>query len=146
MSLSVGASSSYQDLGFLTVFPLVSPSAVLNYFATSPFFDLNSNNQLLRSQQLEQLPQHLSSMQGVQYTVDDSLTEPPRLFVILKQLRHTAHTAEFLEAYYILDGIIYPCPSLMDILRVRTGKISMHLHNAWEKIAKMSNFADSSTI
>ncbi|RYG66700.1 hypothetical protein EON64_09165 [archaeon] len=144
--MALAPPSSYQDLGFLTVFPLISPSAALNYFATSPFFDLNSSNQVLRAQQLEQLPQHLGSMQGVQYTVDNSLTDPPRLFVILKQLRHTAHTAEFLEAYYILDGIIYPSPSLMDVLRVRTGKISMHLHSAFEKITNASNFADSSAL
>lgn len=130
--MSITPPSSYQDVGFLTIFPLISPSAVLDYFATSPFFDTNSNNQALRTQQIPQLPHHLSQMTGIEYQVDERLSSPPRLFVIIKQFRESVNRADFLEAFYCLDGVIYQCPSLMDVIRVRFSKIAHSIEKSFE--------------
>eukprot|EP01039_Chlorochromonas_danica_P008079 gene8079-8910_t len=130
--MSITPPSSYQDVGFLTIFPLISPSAVLDYFATSPFFDNNSNNQALRTQQIPQLPHHLSQMTGIEYQVEERLSSPPRLFVIVKQFRKSVNRTDFLEAFYCLDGVIYQCPSLMDVIRVRFSKIAHSIEKSFE--------------
>ena len=48
------ANRCYQDVAYLQFFPLHNDVSVLNYFATSPFFQKTSNNQILISQRLEQ--------------------------------------------------------------------------------------------
>lgn len=129
--MSIAPPRSYQDIGFLTVFPLVSPARVLDYFATSPFFDLSSNNQQLRSQQMPQLHEHLSQMTGLEYQLEEKHSAPPRLFVILKQYRRSPARADFLESFYCLDGVIYQSPTLMDVLRVRFSRIAASLEKSF---------------
>lgn len=139
--MSIAPPSSYQDVGFLTVFPLTNPAAVLDYFATSPFFDQESNNQLLRSQQMLQLHEHLSQMTGLEYQVDERLSAPPRMFAVVKQYRRSAQRTDFLEAYYCLDGVIYQCPTLMDVIRVRFSKIASSLGKSFDTLLAHSSGA-----
>jgi mediator of RNA polymerase II transcription subunit 6 len=137
--MSIPQPTSYQDIGYLTVFPLISPSAVLNYFATSPFFDETSNNQSLRIQGVDQTRERLINMTGIEYLVEESLSLPPRMFVILKQKRINVNHTDLLEAFYCLDGVIYPCPNLIDVIRVRFAKITMHLEKAFHTLSSHCN-------
>lgn len=62
---------------------------VLEYFATSPFYDRQSNNQVLKMQSqfnaLGDLNQRLSSMRGIEFTVHSE--HPPEMWIIRKQRR-----------------------------------------------------------
>jgi hypothetical protein len=64
-------------------------TAVLEYFATSPFYDRQSNNQVLKMQSqfnmLGDLNQRLSSMRGIEFVVHSE--HPPDLWIIRKQRR-----------------------------------------------------------
>jgi MED6 mediator sub complex component len=69
--------------------PPQSLTAVLEYFATSPFYDRQSNNQVLKMQSqfnmLGDLNQRLSSMRGIEFVVHSE--HPPDLWIIRKQRR-----------------------------------------------------------
>jgi hypothetical protein len=64
---------------------------VLEYFATSPFYDRQSNNQVLKMQSqfnaLGDLNQRLSSMRGIEFTVHSE--HPPEMWIIRKQRRQS---------------------------------------------------------
>lgn len=132
-------STSFQDVSFLTMFGLTSPAVVLAYFSTSPFFDINSNNYLLKTQGVEQLPQHLYEMPGLEYLVDEALSKPPNLFVIVKQWRRQADPkspVDILEYFYCLNGTIYRCPELYQLLRTRCEKLNTALLKAFRLLMK----------
>jgi hypothetical protein len=124
------ANRCFQDIPFIQRFPLVHPSAVLQYFSISPFFDISSNNQILVTQGLEQSIVNLQQMRGVEFVVDEKLSQPPNLFVILKQYRSSPRLVESLEVYYCLNGSIFQCPDLLDVIRTRFGKIVLSLRKA----------------
>lgn len=56
-------------------------------------------------------------MTGIEYSLLKA--EPPRLFVVAKQERHSEHKVSLLECYYVLDGSIYMAPSLYTLLSHR---------------------------
>jgi hypothetical protein len=128
------ANRSFQDIQFLMTFPLISPSAVLNYFSVSPFFDVNSNNQTLVTQGIEQSLLHLQQMTGIEFTVNERLSKPPRLFVINKQYRFSLRHIEVREVYYCLDGAIFQCPDLLEVLKTRLSKVTLALTKSYHEI------------
>ena len=64
---------------------------MLEYFATSPFYDRQSNNQVLKMQSqfsaLGDLNQRLSSMRGIEFVVFSE--HPPDMWIIRKQRRNS---------------------------------------------------------
>jgi hypothetical protein len=130
------ANRSFQDIQFLMTFPLISPSAVLNYFSVSPFFDINSNNQTLIAQGIEQSLLHLQQMTGIEFSVNERLSKPPRLFVINKQYRFSLRHVEVREVYYCLDGAIFQCPDLLEVLKTRLSKVTLALTKSYHEIMK----------
>jgi mediator of RNA polymerase II transcription subunit 6 len=63
----------------------------MEYFSTSPFYDRQSNNQVLKMQSqfnaLGDLNQRLSSMRGIEFIVHSE--HPPDMWIIRKQRRNT---------------------------------------------------------
>jgi mediator of RNA polymerase II transcription subunit 6 len=103
---------------------------VLDYFYTSPFFDITSNNQLIRTQGVR--PEHLLNMTGIEYMLDELNISEPNLFVIKMQLRKSPREAVLLDIFYCLDGIIYQAPDMLDLVRSRILKTSHYLRNSFE--------------
>ncbi len=130
------ANRCFQDINWLMYFPLISPPAVLHYFAISPFFDPETSNQTLRNQGREQRIEFLKEMKGKEFIVNESLSKPPRLFIIQKQLRQSPASASVLQVYYCLDGSIFQCQNLLEILRSRYEKVSIALMNAYRAISE----------
>lgn len=133
------ANRCYQDVAYLQYFPLHNDISVLNYFATSPFFQKTSNNQILISQRLEQTKAKLDEFkEGFEYFVDMNLSKPVRLFVILQQQR-VAHRNRYgqvtiqlqtMNVFYCLDGSIFQSPDFQQVLQVRYAKIALALKSA----------------
>ena len=124
--MSVG--TQYLDILWLKTFGLFSGN-VLDYFYTSPFFDQSSNNQLIRTQGVK--PEHLINEVGIEYVLDEHNMSEPHLYVIKKQLRESPRKAELQEIYYIIDGVIYQSPDLLQLFRARISKASYYLGNSF---------------
>lgn len=73
---------------------------VLEYFATSPFYDRQSNNQVLKMQSqfsaLGDLNQRLSSMRGIEFVVHSE--HPPDMWIIRKQRRNSPEDGTMLPS------------------------------------------------
>jgi hypothetical protein len=119
---------SFMDASWLQSFGL-SQENVLDYFYLSPFYDSTANNQILRAQRVS--PSHLLNMIGLEFIVEPNPYEPT-LFLIKKQNRKSSHHVEVLEVFYVMEGIIYQSPSLIDVLSTRYNKIALYLHQAFE--------------
>ena len=130
------ANRAYQDINWLTTFPLIDSPRVLHYFSTSPFYDADSSNQILLNQGREQRFEFLKDMKGKEFIVNEAKSKPPRLFIIQKQYRHTPMSADILQLYYCLDGNIFVCQDLLEILRSRYQKISSTLLNVYGELMK----------
>ena len=133
---SGNANSQYVDTVWLATFGL-SANNVLDYFYSCPFYSATSNNQILRAQGLPL--SHLQNMVGVEYNLEPSLTQEPRLYVIFQQDRKSAQRAELVRIYYCLDGIIYQCPNFIQLLRVRISLTANYLHSAFQHFLEMKN-------
>ena len=133
--MSVG--TQYLDILWLKTFGLFSVN-VLDYFYTSPFFDQSSNNQLIRTQGVA--PEHLISMVGIEYVLDEHNISEPNLYVIKKQLRESPRKAELLEIYYIIDGIIHQSPDLLQLFRSRISKASYYLGNSFAALQSTTTY------
>jgi len=130
-------STNYIDIQWLTTFGLTKQT-VMDYFYTSPFFNEKSNNQQIRLQGVE-ADRHqaiLSSMTGIEYSLDEMNTQEPNLFVIREQERMSPSMSDvnLLNVYYIMDGIIYQCPDLLALLKSRIGKASYYLTDSFKTI------------
>ena len=133
--MSVG--TQYLDILWLKTFGLYSVN-VLDYFYTSPFFDHSSNNQLIRTQGVA--PEHLISMVGIEYVLDEHNISEPNLYVIKKQLRESPRKAELQEIYYIIDGIIHQSPDLLQLFRARISKASHYLGNSFTALQSTTTY------
>lgn len=132
--------TQFIDILWLKTFGLHKGN-VLDYFYTSPFFDVTSNNQQIRIQNLG--VEFLIGMVGIEYVVDENNTFEPALFVIKKQKRLHATSVVLLDIFYCLDGIIYQSPTLLDLLRSRTAKASLHLERAFNTLQSLKNKSKS---
>jgi hypothetical protein len=118
------------DAAWLQTFGL-SRQNVLDYFYISPFYDLNSNNQLLRAQRVD--TSHLTSMIGLEFILDlNLLAHEPTLYVIKKQYRKSPHHVDTLEVYYVMEGIIYQSPSFINLLMLKYNKINLYLQQTFQ--------------
>ncbi|GBG76610.1 hypothetical protein CBR_g22489 [Chara braunii] len=122
----------FRDQIWLSTFPLIRAS-VLDYFALSPFYDGNCNNQLLRNSGKD--PALLSTMTtGFEYVVRDAIE--PHLFIIRKQVRgRNPEVVTPIAAYYVLDGSIYQAPSLHAVIGSRLARALHHIRGAFTEVA-----------
>ena len=121
---------SFMDASWLQTYGL-SRENVLDYFYISPFYDLNSNNQLLRAQRVD--TSHLLSMIGLEFVLDTNLlAHEPTLYLIKKQYRKSAHQVDILEVYYVMEGIIYQSPCFIHLLMLKYNKINLYLQQTFQ--------------
>lgn len=121
--------SQYVDSSWLNTFAL-NDMSVLDYFYTCPFYDKESNNEVIRSQGIS--ISHLSALVGTEFAVDYSLSKGPSLYIIYKQQRSSPVDVEVMEVFYVLEGIIYQSPSVADIVRSRIDKASLAVKSSFE--------------
>lgn len=126
-------STCFIDIVWLQSFGL-RRDTVMQYFYTSPFFDPASNNSIMQTQGIDL--EHLKSMRGLEFVLDEEVREEPVLFVIKKQLRHSPTNSELLEVFYILDGTIYQCPDLLELATSRFFKVAGAVSRAYRQISE----------
>lgn len=103
---------------------------VLDYFATSMFYDKQSNNQVLRMQTvhtgvaLKNEADELKRFTGIEFALVTA--QPPTLFVIHKQHRYSPDAVQPLVAYFILHNRIYQAP---DVYSVVSNRMLASLHS-----------------
>ncbi|KAH8120596.1 MED6-domain-containing protein [Phellopilus nigrolimitatus] len=100
---------------------------VFDYFATSMFYDKQSNNQVLRMQTIHtgqpilNEAEELKRFTGVEFALVHA--QPPSLFVIHKRERLSPEEVRPLAAYFVMNNRIYQSPDLYTVLsnRLLTG-------------------------
>ncbi|CAI2174054.1 193_t:CDS:2 [Funneliformis geosporum] len=119
----------------------------LEYFAESPFWDPQSNNEILKMQTkfntLNSLPDQrppldITKMIGVEFVIEQA--NPPSFFLIKKWKRISETEAIPLATYYIIRGIIYQAPDLHTLIGRRIYASLYHLHNVFNNIHEHVNF------
>jgi mediator of RNA polymerase II transcription subunit 6 len=133
--MSVG--TQYIDIFWLKTFGVFRGN-VLEYFYESPFFDPTSNNQLIRTQGVA--PEHMKGMVGMEYVLDELNMCEPHLYVIKKQHRESPRKSELLEIYYVIDGIIYQSPDLLQLFRSRISKASYYLGTSFSELQGTTSY------
>ena len=123
--------TQYMDMIWLKFYGL-SRVNVLDYFYSSPFFDLTSNNQLIRTQGVR--PEHLVTMVGLEYVLDEINISEPNLFVIRMQYRKSPREVSPRDIFYCIDGVIYQSPDMLDLVRSRVTKASYYLGNSFTQL------------
>ncbi|KAK9828463.1 hypothetical protein WJX72_000141 [[Myrmecia] bisecta] len=117
----------WRDDVWLGLSALGTSAAALEYFSLSPFYDVQSNNELARRQgQDPSNPVVLQALPpGPEFVIQDA--QAPHLFIIRKQLRSSPKTVSSQALYYILDGSIYQAPTVYAVLQARMKRC---LHNS----------------
>lgn len=115
---------------------------VLDYFYSSPFFDITSNNQLIRTQGVT--PDHLLTMVGLEYVLDQLNISEPNLFVIRMQFRKSPRETSPRDIFYCIDGIIYKSPDMLDLVRSRIAKASYYLGNSFDELHQTISYSSTS--
>ncbi|KAH9081942.1 MED6 mediator sub complex component-domain-containing protein [Lactarius deliciosus] len=101
----------------------LTPENVFDYFASSMFYDKQSNNQVLRMQTMHTgMPisneaEELRRFTGVEFAVVHA--EPPSLFIIHKRERISPEDTRPLQAYFIVNNRIYQSPDMYTVLSNR---------------------------
>lgn len=125
---------------------------VLDYFYYSPWYtsllEDKSPNRIIPNNELCRLGQqdpsvHLPLMVGLEFVLDMEYMDEPHLYVIKKQNRIDQFNVQVLEVFYVLDGIIYQSPVLLDLLRSRLAKTSHYLFNAFNILQSKSSYTSS---
>ena len=130
-------SLQYIDIQWLSAYGINGENA-LEYFYTSPFFDSRSNNQSLRLQGVENARREgiLQSLTGKEYVLDTVNTAEPNLFVVREQLRRSPrpNDVSLMNVFYILDGVIYQSPVLLDLLNSRMKKVAGYMSSSFSMV------------
>ncbi|RHY30898.1 hypothetical protein DYB32_003934 [Aphanomyces invadans] len=128
--------ASYRDNIWLSQFPLDHQS-VLYYFAGSPWYDKNCNNEILKMQRRPL--EHLQGMTGIEYELqpNDAKQVPQILYVIHKKNRTGPRTAHVMAVYYVLDATIYQAPNTYTLLTSRLVQLAVKLKRKFEKEEKI---------
>ncbi|KAL5534600.1 hypothetical protein ACEPAG_1063 [Sanghuangporus baumii] len=101
----------------------LTTETVFDYFATSMFYDKQSNNQVLRMQTMHtgqpilNEAEELKRFTGIEFAIVHA--QPPSLFVIHKRERLSPEEVRPLAAYFIINNRIYQSPDLYTVLSNR---------------------------
>jgi len=106
---------------------------VFDYFATSMFYDKQSNNQVLRMQTMHTgMPiineaEELKRFTGIEFAVVHA--QPPSMFIIHKRERISPDEVRPLAAYFIMNNRIYQSPDVYTVVsnRLLTSLYSLQL-------------------
>ncbi|EGO02729.1 hypothetical protein SERLA73DRAFT_47627 [Serpula lacrymans var. lacrymans S7.3] len=96
---------------------------VFDYFATSMFYDKQSNNQVLRMQTMHiAMPilneaEELKRFTGIEFALVHA--HPPSLFIIHKRERLSPEEVRPLAAYFVVNNRIYQSPDVYTVLSNR---------------------------
>ncbi|KAF8624863.1 hypothetical protein AX15_005741 [Amanita polypyramis BW_CC] len=102
---------------------LLTTENVFDYFATSMFYDKQSNNQVLRmqtmhtGQSIANEAEELKRFTGVEFSLVHS--QPPSFFIIQKRERLSPDEVVPLASYFIMNNRIYQAPDLYTVLSNR---------------------------
>ncbi|EIN13638.1 MED6-domain-containing protein, partial [Punctularia strigosozonata HHB-11173 SS5] len=104
--------------------PLTTQNA-FEYFATSRFYDKQSNNQVLRMQTMHtgqimtpaQEEEELKRFTGVEFALVHAAA--PTLFIIHKRERLSPSEVRPLAVYFIMNNRIYPSPDVYAVVANR---------------------------
>lgn len=132
--------TQYMDMIWLKFYGL-SRLNVLDYFYSSPFFDISSNNQMIRTQGVT--PEHLLTMIGLEYVLDQVNISEPNLFVIKMQYRKSPRETSPRDIFYCIDGIIYKSPDMLDLVRSRIAKASYYLGNSFDELHQTISYSST---
>ncbi|EMD41624.1 hypothetical protein CERSUDRAFT_110195 [Gelatoporia subvermispora B] len=108
---------------WIQVYGPLTNENVFDYFATSMFYDKQSNNQVLRMQTmhtgvpLQNEAEELKRFTGVEFAVVHS--EPPNFFIIHKRERLSPDEVRPLAVYFITNNRIYQAPDLYTLISNR---------------------------
>ncbi|KAN0100853.1 MED6 mediator subfamily complex component domain containing protein [Tylopilus felleus] len=104
----------------------LSTENVFDYFATSMFYDKQSNNQVLRMQTIHtgtpilNEAEELRRFTGIEFALAHvSPDSPPSLFIIHKRERFSPDQVRPLAAYFIINNRIYQSPDVYTLLSNR---------------------------
>ncbi|KAK0565206.1 Mediator of RNA polymerase II transcription subunit 6 [Tilletia horrida] len=120
-------STAFRDPEFIAYFGALNRQNILDYFSRSPFYDLQSTNQVLRMQNIAVTGGFMSALGGDQKEEEDLKrftgiefvvvhAQPDALFVIHKRRRLSPTETIPLAAYYVLSGTIYQAPDMHTVL------------------------------
>ncbi|KXN83608.1 Mediator of RNA polymerase II transcription subunit 6 [Leucoagaricus sp. SymC.cos] len=101
----------------------LTPENVFDYFATSMFYDKQSNNQVLRMQTMHTgIPianeaEELRRFTGIEFALVHA--QPPSFFIIHKRERLSPDEGIPLAAYFVVHNRIYQSPDVYSVLSNR---------------------------
>ena len=110
---------------------------ILDYFSRSPFYDKNSNNEIVREQ--NKTIESMKYMRGLEFVSYPSKHEP-RLFVVVKQIRSSEHAAVRKAVYYVLDRVVYQAPNVRQVCLRRIRSVSENLMDVFDFFSQYRGF------
>ncbi|KAI8092604.1 mediator complex, subunit Med6 [Halteromyces radiatus] len=123
---------------------------VLEYFAMSPFWDRQSNNQILAMQtQYNDLKQSneitmeaLRKMTGIEFAVTH---EQPPVWVIQKRYRRGPAPDDVnpIATYYIMGANVYQSPTIYSVIANRLLTSLFHVNSAFKETQSVMDFNPS---
>ncbi|KAG1451269.1 hypothetical protein G6F56_008128 [Rhizopus delemar] len=123
---------------------------VLDYFALSPFWDRQCNNQVLSMQTqyndlrqpYEATMQALRKMTGVEFAI---VHEQPPVWVIQKRYRRGPAIDDVnpIATYYITGANVYQSPTIYSVIANRLLTSLFHVNSAFKETQKMMSFHPS---
>ncbi|XP_064621620.1 mediator of RNA polymerase II transcription subunit 6-like isoform X2 [Lineus longissimus] len=113
----------------------------MDYFSdrSNQFYDPTCNNEIVKMQRLN--PEQLNNMPGLEYILLH--VQPPILYVIRKQHRHSPTQVTPLADYYIIAGVIYQAPDLCSVINSRMLNTVCSLQSAFDEALSYSRYHPS---
>ncbi|CAO3683234.1 unnamed protein product [Umbelopsis vinacea] len=140
-------SVEWRDTGWLERFGgFHNRQMVLDYFAMSPFWDRQSNNQVLSMQtqfndlrQADSTEEALRKMTGVEFAV---VHEQPPVYVIQKQYRRgpSQNDVTPIATYYITGANVYQSPTVYSVVANRLLTSLFHVNSAFQDAQSMMEY------
>lgn len=132
----------FRDQEFINSNPL-NENNILDYFASSQFYDNSCTNEVLKMQtkfaNLSELKQKLDQMIGIQYILD-TFNDERTLFIIKKLNRFSINDYEISNVYYCMHGNIYQCPTNVTIFNSRLSNFYFYLNEAFDYMEESIHF------
>ena len=99
--------------------------SVLDYFAHSPYYDLDCLNEQAKAHGLT--PDEVRQLTGTEFGV---AAAAPDLFVIERRLRRGPDDVGIVAVFYVLQGTLYVAPDLHTLLSSRVERAAWRLEQA----------------
>lgn len=132
----------WRDQSWLNRFPPLNIHSVYDYFKNSQFFQRSCNNELLRQQNKDASVAALRTLQGLEYQI----REIPggdggnSTFLIYQQNRRDANAVEVVQVYCVLDGSVYPMPSLHEVFSNQLLHIVHLLQTSVDDLSRVTRY------